>query len=118
MLSPHGELEPYALTISPKKKALASLLYGRRNMTRASSLWALTEQEKTSIRAYGFTGRVAVIPNGVNRAVQCSAEEVARFREKHDVAPGSKVMLFLPRIAAEVPAFAAEGVFEKREDAS
>jgi|ERR1035437_9544954 poly(glycerol-phosphate) alpha-glucosyltransferase len=33
VLSPHGSLEPYALTLSPRKKALASLLYERRNVT-------------------------------------------------------------------------------------
>jgi poly(glycerol-phosphate) alpha-glucosyltransferase len=99
VLSPHGELEPYALTISSRKKALASLLYGRRNLTEASCLWALSEQEKASIRAYGFPGRVAVIPNGVNRAVPCSGEEVSEFRSRHDVAAGSRVLLFLSRIA-------------------
>lgn len=99
VISPHGSLEPYALTISPRRKAIASLLYERRNLTTASCLWALSEQEEASIRAYGFTGHVAVIPNGVNRALVCNAEEVAEFRHRNDVAPGSKVMLFLSRIA-------------------
>lgn len=99
VLSPHGELEPYALSISPRKKALASLLYGRRNLREASSMWALSEQEKASIRDYGFSGHVAVIPNGVSRAVMCSDEEVADFMKKHDVAPASRVLLFLSRIA-------------------
>jgi glycosyltransferase involved in cell wall biosynthesis len=65
----------------------------------ASCLLALSEQEKASIKAYGYTGRVAVIPNGVNRASECSAEEIAEFRRKYYVATGSKVMLFLSRIA-------------------
>ena len=99
VLSPHGELEPFALTISSRKKALASLLYVRRNLIKASCLWALSEQEKASIQAYGFVGRVAVIPNGVNRSVLCSAAEVAEFRKKHAVAPASRVLLFLSRIA-------------------
>jgi poly(glycerol-phosphate) alpha-glucosyltransferase len=99
VLSPHGELEPFALTISARKKALASLLYFRRNLMKASCLWALSEQEKASIQAYGFTGRVAVIPNGVNHSVLCKAAEVAEFRKEHDVAPESRVLLFLSRIA-------------------
>jgi len=99
VLSPHGELEPYALRISPGKKTLASLFYGRRNLKQASCMWALSEQEKVSIRAYGFTGRVAVIPNGVNRSVQCGAAEVTEFMKKHDVASASRVLLFLSRIA-------------------
>jgi len=99
VLSPHGELEPYALTLSPMKKALASLLYARRNLKGANCLWALSEQEKAAVRAYGFAGQVEVIPNGVNRAVACSAQQVAEFRNRHDVSPGSRVLLFLSRIA-------------------
>jgi len=99
VLSPHGSLEPYALAISPRKKALASSLYERRNLMTASCLWALSEQEEASLRAYGYTGRVAVIPNGVSRAPVCSAEEVAEFRARHNVASGSRVLLSLSRIA-------------------
>ena len=99
VLSPHGELEPYALTISPGKKMLASMLYARRNLKEAACLWALSEQEKVSIRDYGFAGRVAVIPNGVSRAVECSMENVADFRRRHQVEPASRVLLFLSRIA-------------------
>ncbi len=99
VVSPHGSLEPYALSLSPHKKAIASLLYERRNLLTASCLWALSEQEKASILAYGFAGRVAVIPNGVNRSVLCSAAEVVEFRTKYNVAPASRLLLFLARIA-------------------
>ncbi len=99
VLSPHGSLEPYALEISPRKKALASLLYERRNLRSASCLWALSKQEEASIRAYGYTRRVAVIPNGVNRAIVCSLDETTDFRTRHNVAPSSRVLLFLSRIA-------------------
>lgn len=99
VLSPHGSLEPYALTISPRKKALVSLLYERRNLMTASCLWALSEQEKASFRSYGYAGRVEVIPNGVNGSIACSAREVIDFRNRHDIAGGSRVMLFLSRIA-------------------
>lgn len=99
VLSPHGELEPFALTISRRKKRLASMLYARRNLKQAACVWALSEQEKASIRAYGFAGQVSVIPNGVNRAVECNAEEVAGFRARHHIPPRSRVLLFLSRIA-------------------
>lgn len=99
VLSPHGEMEPYALAISRTKKMLASFLYGRRTLMDTSCVCASSEQEQTSIRAYGFTKRVAVIPNGVKRAEVCSTEEIAEFRHRNDVTPGSKVMLFLSRIA-------------------
>jgi glycosyltransferase involved in cell wall biosynthesis len=99
VITPHGELEPYALAISPRKKALASFIYAGRNLKAASCLWALSEQEKTSIRNYGYTGRVAVIPNGVSHALLCTEEEIEKFRTAHAVAPNQRIILFLSRIA-------------------
>ena len=99
VLSPHGSLEPYALRISPRKKALASLLYERKNFQTASCLCALSKQEEASIRAYGYAGRVEVIPNGVNPASACDAVEIADFRTRHNLASDSRVLLFLSRIA-------------------
>ncbi|HEV2484089.1 MAG TPA: glycosyltransferase [Terracidiphilus sp.] len=99
VLSPHGELAPYALSISRWKKALASRLYARRNLRYASCVCALSEQEKVAIRATGFDGRVEVLPSGASRAIECSAEEIADFRGKHNIAPGARILLFLSRIA-------------------
>ena len=96
---PHGELEPYALGISRKKKAIASLLFARRNILEATCVCALSEQERTSIRNFGFTGRVEVIPYGMNSASSCTDAEVSDFRGKHSVAPSSRIMLFLSRVA-------------------
>lgn len=96
--SPHGSLEPYAMKTSPIKKAIASLIYERRNLMTASCIWALSEQEKTSVRAYGYKGRVSVIPNGVQRAMTCTEQQVVEFRAKHGVSHNERVMLFLGRI--------------------
>lgn len=99
VLTPHGHLEPYALNISRGKKAVASLLYERRNLLTASCMWALSEQEKASIRGYGYKGKVAVLPNGVNRAFECSQEDLVAFRARHNIGSDSRIMLFLSRIA-------------------
>jgi glycosyltransferase involved in cell wall biosynthesis len=96
---PHGELEPYALGVSHWKKAIVSMLFARRNLDDVSCVCALSEQEQTSIRNFGYTGRVAVIPYGMNSASPCTEAEVSDFRAKHNVAPGARVMLFLSRIA-------------------
>ena len=99
VVSPHGELSPYALKISAGKKAIASFLYVRRNLNGASCLCALNEQEKASIKTSGFTNRAVVLPSGVSRAVECNAEAVDEFRRRHGVAPDARVLLFLSRIA-------------------
>lgn len=99
--SPHGSVNPYALSVSARKKALATFLYEHRNFSTAACLWALTEREKTSIREYGYQGRVAVIPNGVRRSIDCSAAEICEFRARHRISSSARVVLFLSRIAVE-----------------
>lgn len=99
VLSPHGELAPYALGISPKLKAAASKLYARRNLMEAACVWALSTQEREAVREHGFQGRVAVIPSGVYRGQRCSAEELQEFRRRHGVPDKSPILLFLSRVA-------------------
>jgi len=91
-------LAPWALKLSPRKKAVASLLFENKNFSTASCLWALSDQEKQSIREYGLSGRVEVIENGVNRATRRSEQEIATFRRKHEIADGRRILLFLSRI--------------------
>jgi len=98
VISPHGSLEPWALHLSPRKKAIASRLYEGKNLSTASCLWALSEQEKQSIRDYGIKGRIEVLANGVNRATPCSEEEVKAFRRKYGIQGDSRILLFLSRI--------------------
>ena len=98
VVSPHGSLEPYALRISPGKKALASLLYERRNLLQASSLLALSRQEEASMRAYGYRGRIEIVPNGVAEAMGCTPEEIDGFYRRHNLPVGSRVILYLARV--------------------
>ena len=98
VVSPHGSLEPWALRISPRKKLIASLLYEHKNLSTASCIWALSEQEKQSARDYGLDGRIDVIANGANRASLCSEEEVKAFRGKYGIQGDSRILLFLSRI--------------------
>jgi poly(glycerol-phosphate) alpha-glucosyltransferase len=120
VLSPHGSLEPYALEISPRKKSLVSKLYERKNLIEASCACALSEQEKESIRSYGYGGRIEIIRNGVGDVKACSPEEMAGFKSRHAVPTHSRILLFLSRIARKknlpmlLEAFAAN--LQKRPD--
>lgn len=66
VLSTHGMLNPYALSLSRLKKRAASLLYQDRVFAAASLIHATSPHELEEVRAYGLTQPVAVIPNGVN----------------------------------------------------
>ncbi len=65
VISPRGMLDPWALRNAWIKKAVAGLLYERRNLRDAAVLHALNATEARALRSFGITQPIAVIPNGV-----------------------------------------------------
>ena len=66
LISTHGMLDPWPLSHRRWRKALAGLLYERSHLRHAACLLALSPNELKSIRAYGLTNPVAVIPIGID----------------------------------------------------
>jgi glycosyltransferase involved in cell wall biosynthesis len=98
VIMPHGELDSGALAFSPVKKNIANLLFARRNIGDCSCMWALTTHEQEAIRRYGYSGRLAVIPNGMSAASEVPQQAIAEFRQKHKIG-NRRILLFLSRIA-------------------
>lgn len=95
VISPHGMLDPWALRNSHWKKVLAGALYQRGHLRRATCLHALCEAEAAAFRAYGLTGPVAVIPNGV----ELPGEPLGTPPPWAETLPaGARILLFLGRI--------------------
>ncbi len=92
LISPHGMLDPWALSRSRFKKRLAALAYERAHLRDAGCLHALCSQEVDSIRNYGLRNPVCLLPNGVDLPGAWKGEPGARPSE------GSRVMLFLGRL--------------------
>lgn len=90
VISPHGMLDPWALSHGGWKKRLAGLAFERANLMGASCLHALNAAELRAARAYGVAGPVAVIPNGV------ALPELAP--DPPAGGDGRRVLLFLGRI--------------------
>ncbi len=95
VISPRGMLDPWALRNSAWKKRLAGRLYENRNLRSAACVHALCESEYESIRAYGLTNPVAIIPNGIDLPAD-GPKPPPPWTDK--VASGRKVTLFLGRI--------------------
>lgn len=95
VVSPHGMLDPWALRNSAWKKKLAGWLYENRNLRSAACIHALCESEYESIRAYGLTNPVAILPNGIDLP-QGGPKLPPPWRDK--IASGRRGMLFLGRI--------------------
>jgi glycosyltransferase involved in cell wall biosynthesis len=94
LVSPHGMLDPWALKNSPRKKAVANLLYQRENLQRAACLRSLCASETQSMRSLGLTQPVCQIPNGVDLPPD---EPAGPAPWAGQLPPGAKVLFTLGR---------------------
>lgn len=65
ILTPHGMLEPWALTQRKFKKKLALLAYQSNDLKLANCIQATSEMEAENIRKLGFKNPIAIVPNGI-----------------------------------------------------
>jgi poly(glycerol-phosphate) alpha-glucosyltransferase len=89
-------LDSWAIQNSQWKKQIASRLFERKHLQNAACLHALCASEAKSIREYGLTNPVCIIPNGVDLPVGNEIRLSAPWREQ--VGTGNNVLLFLGRI--------------------
>lgn len=89
VVSPHGMLEPWALGQARWKKSLATRLFERSHLQEATCIHALCQAEADSIRAYGLTNPIVVVPNGV---------DLPQMDRRSDSGIGRKTILFLGRL--------------------
>lgn len=69
VVSPRGMLDPWALRNSAWKKKLAGMLFANKALREATCIHALCRSEVESIRAYGLSNPVALVPNAVELPV-------------------------------------------------
>ena len=89
VISPRGMLDSWALSHSKWKKKIAEITFERKHLQGAGCIHALCDSEAESIRRFGLTNPICVIPNGV------------RFSETQMVPATNserKTLLFLGRI--------------------
>lgn len=65
VLSPHGMLYPTALAISAWKKKVIRKIWFDEDIMKATCIHATCKQEAEYVRAFGYKGPIAVIPNAV-----------------------------------------------------
>lgn len=98
IVSPHGTLEERALEHSRFKKAIALRLWENRNLRNADCLHATSDKELESIRAFGLTNRVMLLPNGVPPELLQAKGSREAFLKKHQLPSDRRILLFLSRI--------------------
>lgn len=95
MISPHGMLDPWAIQNSRWKKAIAEVLYEKRHLQNAVCLRALCRSEAESMRAYGLTNPICVIPNGIDLVERDAFSPPAWV---DSIAEDKRILLYLGRI--------------------
>jgi poly(glycerol-phosphate) alpha-glucosyltransferase len=98
VISPHGMLEPWALSNSPLKKRLAALTFEKTNLRSADCLHALCAAEAENFRAYGLRNPVAVIPNGMDLGMVQTMATRDALRRRFPVIGDRQCVLFLSRL--------------------
>ncbi|MES2467243.1 MAG: glycosyltransferase [Verrucomicrobiota bacterium] len=93
IVSPHGMLDPWALSNSRWKKRLAAGVFENRHLHGAACLHALCQSEGDAMRAYKLSNPIAIIPNGVNLPEERSQESESRGRSS-----ARRILLFLGRL--------------------
>lgn len=91
MISPRGMLDGWAVQNSGWKKRLAGALYESRNLAGGTCFHALSLREAESIREFGLSNAVAIIPNGTDLP-SANRSPPPRWW------PEGKVLLFIGRI--------------------
>lgn len=92
-----GQLSPWALAQSRRKKQLYGLLLERGNLNHAAAVHCTTPGEAQDVRNFGVTAPTAVIPLGVTlRPTLPNAAK--RLRQRYQIEAETPVILFLSRL--------------------
>ena len=95
VISPHGELDPWALRHKRWKKSVYMALAQKRVLRRASVVHALTVEEARQVALFAPSTPCNIVPNGIDEsAFDSMPQDVDLFPSM----TGKKVVLFLGRL--------------------
>ncbi|MEL6603243.1 MAG: glycosyltransferase [Cyanobacteria bacterium J06614_10] len=92
-----GQLAPWALSQSERKKQIYTTLIERRNLTRAAAIHCTTVAEAEDIRHFGLKTPTVTLPLGVPLPVEIP-DASAQLRDRYRIDSDCPVVLFLSRI--------------------
>jgi poly(glycerol-phosphate) alpha-glucosyltransferase len=95
LITVHGMLSPWALSVSRLKKKLASLIFENGVLRKAGCLHAVSTSELGCVRSHGLKNAVCVIPNGVELPSHAPLNPPPWSEQ---IESGQKVLLYLGRL--------------------
>ncbi|GIW73805.1 MAG: glycosyl transferase [Phycisphaerales bacterium] len=99
VVTPHGMLDPYTLSVKRNKKRLALATTHRRFLRQASFVHVLNDDEATLAEPVLAGTPTRVIPNGIFLEEMERAPEPGSFYERFPELAGKPYVLFLSRLA-------------------
>lgn len=66
VISPHGMLDPWALSVKRVKKLIGMLLYQKRDLVRAAAFHVMCKNEADHVREFGLKAPIIEVPIGVD----------------------------------------------------
>ena len=98
VVQPHGFLEPERLKFSSFKKRLSAAFFERPGLRRCAAAIATSESEAQSIRAFGFSGKIGVVPIGIDVSPFEHAVRDESLLKRLGADPAKKTLLYFSRI--------------------
>ena len=90
IMTPHGMLEPWALSYNSWKKKLYFYLFEKLSLQRATAIQALASTEAINLQRLGIKSPVVIVPNGIH---QNNFQNLPNPETRHKM-----LILFLGRI--------------------
>lgn len=98
VVAPHGMLDPWALSVKPLKKKIALALRYGKMVHSAAMMQALSRYESECIAKFGFSGKIATIPNGVFLEEIDPLPARGAFADHFPAIRGRRFITFLSRL--------------------
>lgn len=97
IITPHGMLEPWALSYKSSKKKLYYKHFELPALKAASAIHVLNQTEANQLNALGFS-QTEVVHNGIHRSEFSTLPNADLFYQSFPETKGKKIILFLGRI--------------------
>lgn len=98
IMTPHGMLEPWALSYKAWKKQFYYRILERFALNKASAIQATASPEAKHLQRLGLTTSIVTIPNGVYESEFNALPDADIFYQKFPLTRGKLLVLFLGRI--------------------
>ena len=92
-----GQLSPWALAQSQRKKQIYSLLIERHNLQCAAAIHCTSAGEAEDVRKFGITTPTVTLPLGVNQPEEFPNAK-QKIHEIYQISPEVPIVLFLSRL--------------------